>query len=345
MRIKKIILIIFIVITAIVIGIVVVVHSWTVTPYGRLDPRVAVLLKYSKWKNMDLFKEGRSIGEIRVFSKENTHLLAGKPEVVLEAEDFIIREKGRSLRVRIYTPKGKPPFPIVVYYHGGGWVIGDLDSHDSLCRNFAADIPAVVISVDYRLAPENPFPAAVEDAYAALKWAAQNAGSFKGDPERIAVAGASSGGNLAAVTALRARAKGPALSAQVLIYPATNLSDFNTESYRNFANGFYLTKKYMEKFRELYLPDKKTWKDARVSPLLAATLKRLPPSLVLTDGFDVLRDEGEAYADRMKAAGVSVTKKRYPGMIHGFIAMDRLIPTAKTAQLDCTEFLKEIFYK
>ncbi len=319
------------------------VRSWSATPYGRFDWRVAILMKYAEWTKVDLFKEGRSIPEVREFSRKGTAILKAAPTALPEVRDIEIPGPAGTIPARVYVPEGKAPLPVVIYFHGGGWVIGDLDSHDNVCRGLAAAVPAIVLSVDYRLAPEHIFPAAVDDAFAALTWTAKNAASIKGDPARIAVAGDSAGGNLAAVVARMARDRGVKLSAQVLIYPAVDLLHFATESYRLFGDGYYLTRRYMEKFRERYMPDKRHWSDPRVSPLLHGGFTGLPPAMVLTAQFDILRDEGEAYARALEKAGVPVTAKRYPGMIHGFIGMDRLLPTAKTARDDCAEFLRSIW--
>jgi len=324
-------------------GVLSLVASWSSTPFGRLDPRVAVLLKYSELTKVDLFKVGRSIPEVREFSRKGTAILSVKGTRLPEVRDISIPVRGGEIPVRVYFPEGDAPFPVVVYYHGGGWVSGDLDSHDGLCRYLAAKTPAVVLSVGYRLAPEHTFPTAVEDAWAGVRWAVNNAAAVKGDPKRIAVAGDSAGGNLAAVVARLARSTGVLLSAQVLIYPATNLARLDTESYKNFGDGYFLTKRYVEKFRELYMPDPGDWSDEKASPLLGKDPEGLAPAFVLTAQFDVLRDEGEAYAAMMKEAGVEVTVKRYPGVIHGFIVMDRLIPAAKTARADCAAFLRSVW--
>ncbi len=337
----------FVIVTVSIIVMVpyLLVRSWSMKEHGRLDWRVAVLMKYAEWTNVDLFREGRTIPEIREFSRKGTAMLRARPTALPEVRDIGMPGPGGYIPARVYVPEGDAPFPVLIYYHGGGWVIGNLDSHDNVCRGLAAGVPAVVLSVDYRLAPEHVFPAAVDDAFAALGWAARNAASIKGDPTRLAVAGDSAGGNLAAVVARMARDRGINLSAQVLIYPAVNLADFSTESFKHFGEGYYLTRRYMVKFRDLYMPDKKHWKDERGSPLLHSGFAGLPPAMVLTAQFDVLRDEGEAYAKALEKAGVRVTLKRYPGMIHGFIVMDRLLPTAKAASSDCVKFLRSVWVR
>lgn len=206
-----------------------------------------------------------------------------------------------------------------MFYHGGGWVVGDLASHESLCRALANAAGAIVASVGYRLAPEHPFPAAADDAFAAYSWFATHAGQVGGDPSRVAVCGDSAGGNLAAVACLMARDRGVAApSLQVLAYPALDC-DFETESYRRFAEDHLLTRGEMMWFWDQYVPDPAMRTGPYASPLRAESLAGLPPALVLTAGYDVLRDEGERYAERLKAEGVATTLSRYPGMIHGFL--------------------------
>lgn len=240
------------------------------------------------------------------------------PEPVADATDRTITGPAGPIPIRIYTPKGSGAFPILVYYHGGGWVIGGLDVVHSTCTVLANRTHAVVVSVDYRLAPEHPFPAAVEDAHAALKWAAANAALLNGDVERLAVAGDSSGGNLAAVVALLARDEGgPALMHQLLLYPATDFLR-DTASSRDNGVGFFLTTDLLKWFHEHYLGVDGDPADWRASPLRATDLSGLPPAWVVTAEFDPLRDEGEAYADRLREAGVGAAVRRYDGQIHAF---------------------------
>jgi acetyl esterase len=217
---------------------------------------------------------------------------------------------------------------------GGGWVIGDLDTHDTACRHLAREAEAGVLSIAYRLAPELRFPAAVDDALAAFHWAAANAGGLGFDPARVAVAGDSAGGNLAAVVAqLAGRDGGPRPAAQFLAYPVTDLSTKHA-SYRLFAEGFLLTERDMDWFRAHYVPDAATALDPRASPLLAPDLHGLPPAVVLTCGFDVLRDEGEAYARRLEQAGVRVALRRNAGLIHGFCNAVSVSPLSRIAMIE-----------
>ena len=250
--------------------------------------------------------------------------------------------------VRAYRPKGAGKdeiLPALVYFHGGGWVIGDLDTHDVVCRTLANGARCAVFSVEYRKAPESPFPAAVDDCFAALKFVFQNEKTLKINSKQIAVGGDSAGGNLATVMALMARdAGGPAvsfpISFQVLIYPGADQRMAHASIKRN-GEGYLLTEKSMLYFRSHYLPDPKDWLDWRASPLLAKSLKGLPPAFLLTAGFDPLVDEGREYAERMQKDGVKVEYKNYPDMVHGFITMGRVLDTANAALADCAAALKK----
>jgi acetyl esterase len=317
--------------------------SWTRTPRGRLDLRAAMLLKYIEYTGHEAFKPGQTIEDSRR-AVNASRIMSAKGMPVAELRDTSFQGTGGEVKVRIYRPEKDGLLPVVVFYHGGGWVLGDLDTYDTLCRAISNAVRAVVVSVDYRLAPEHGFPAGVDDAYAGLVWAHANAGDFGGDAARIALAGCSAGGNLAAVVAIMARdRKGPLVAQQTLMYPATDLAHLTTGSYRNFAKGYYLTKRYMEKVREMYVPDRGKWSDPLVSPLLARDLRGLPPAFVITAEFDPLRDEGEAYARRMHESGVEVRVRRFPGIIHGFLAMDRLFPqTGEAVELIAAEMRKHL---
>ena len=247
-----------------------------------------------------------------------------------------------EIPVRIYTPEGKGPFPILVFYHGGGWVICDLDTHDGPCRYLTNHARCVTVSVDYRLAPEHKFPAGVEDCWAALKWVAANAASLNGDPKRIAVGGDSAGGNLSAVIAQLARdAAGPKLVFQLLIYPATE-AELDTYSHKTFRD-YFLTAESIKWFWGHYLRTDADRKDPRAAPALTKDLKGLPPALVITAEFDPLRDEGEAYGERLRAAGVPVTITRYDGMIHGFYSLYHVLDKGKEALAQSAAALKQAF--
>jgi acetyl esterase len=250
---------------------------------------------------------------------------------------------GHAIPIRVYRPDGAEPKPILVFFHGGCWVFGSLDTHDALGRYFANRAGCLVVSVDYRLAPEHPFPAGVEDAYDVVAWLRDHAGQLGGDATRIAVGGDSAGGNLAAVVALIARDRGaPAPALQLLIYPITDISDMQTESYRDFAGGF-LSRELMEWSAGHYLTDDADRRHPYVSPLLADDLRDLAPAFVLTAELDVLRDEGEAYAARLAAAGNRVRLVRYGGMVHAFIAMAGTVDLGQVALDDCARALRDAF--
>jgi acetyl esterase len=246
-----------------------------------------------------------------------------------------------EIPVRIYQPHGAGVKPVLLYFHGGGWVIGTLDSYDATCRELAQGAGCVVVSVDYRLAPEHRYPAAPEDCYAALKWVAANAASLGADANRLAVGGDSAGGNLSAVVSQMARDKGgPAIRFQLLIYPVTD-ADFTRGSYASNAEGYLLTTASMHWFWDHYLPEKPKRADAYASPLRARDLSGLPPAWVCTAEFDPLRDEGEAYAKRLQEAGVTTQLTRFDGLIHGFISMGLVAPKAQAAIDEAVAALKK----
>lgn len=250
-----------------------------------------------------------------------------------KVEDRTIPGPAGDIPLRIYTPvaAASGALPVLVYFHGGGWVIGDLDTHDTLCRTLANESGVKVISVDYRLAPEHRYPAAFDDAFAAVKWTEDNAAEIGIDANRIAVGGDSAGGNLAAAVALKARAaKAPHVAFQMLIYPATDATA-DTASMRERATGYLLEKETMDWFYGQYLPAGTDRAEPTVSPGRAASFEGLPPAYVLTAGFDPLRDEGKAYADALNAAGVAVEYVDYDSIIHGFFTMQGVIDLAGTA--------------
>jgi acetyl esterase len=245
------------------------------------------------------------------------------------------------IAVRAYRPVSGEVLPALVYFHGGGWTIGDLDTHDVLCRQLVNGARCAVFSVDYRLAPEAPFPAAVEDCLAATRFVFEKSGSLKIDVSRIAVGGDSAGGNLAAVVALHRQMP---LAFQLLIYPATD-QRCDTDSHRRNGEGYLLTREGIEFFRGCYLPEKKHWADWRASPLLAASHAGLPPAFIITAGYDPLRDEGREYAERLAQAGVEVAYREYSDMVHGFLLFGGVLDTANTAVADCCAALRGAFEK
>jgi acetyl esterase len=249
------------------------------------------------------------------------------PEVASVREERVPVGDGETIAVRVLTPAGTPD-SVIVYYHGGGWVIGALDEFDTLARQLANRTGAVVALVDYRLAPEHRYPVAARDAWAALRWIDENLERVAGARLPLVVAGDSAGGNLSAIVAQRARAEGgPAIEAQVLIYPVTD-ADVDNASYTDPANALMLTREAMIWFWDHYAPDQADRRNPDASPLRAQDLSGLPPAIVLTAEHDVLRDEGEAYAEKLRAAGVPVTHRRFPGQMHGFFTMVNVLPGA-----------------
>ncbi len=265
--------------------------------------------------------------------------LSTMPAEPAPTEDRVLEGPGGPLSVRLYRLHGDGAGPLVVYFHGGGWTIGGIDTHDAVCQQLAVGTPAVVVSVDYRLAPEHPFPAALEDAEVATAWAAAHAEELGGDG-RLVVAGDSAGGNLAAVVARHARDKGgPSIDFQLLLYPVTDLT-CSHPSYEENGEGNLLTRNLMELFISSYLSGADPG-DPDVSPLLAADLAGLPPAHVVTAEFDPLRDEGEAYARRLAEAGVAASFTRYEGTIHYFLAMDGIFDESRRAMAEVLDVLRQ----
>lgn len=292
---------------------------------GRLDSKIALALEVQ-----GPIPEYRSLPlpELRSTFDQMAAKLPKLKEPLARVED---RTLAPDLRVRIYTPEGKGPFPLVVYYHGGGWVLGNLESHDDVCRSLARRSAAVVVSVDYPRAPEARYPKIMDDCETALRWASDHRGELNASPGGLIVAGDSAGGNLAAGLALRIRDHGgPVITYQLLIYPVTD-RNFETTSYHEFANGYGLTRANMQWFWDCYLNQEADAKNPEVVPLKTPDLKGLPPAFILSAEFDVLRDETEAFARRLKKAGVQVRLVRFLGMNHGFIRMGALYPQADRA--------------
>jgi len=254
-----------------------------------------------------------------------------QPEAVGGLEDRLVPGPAGAIPVRIYTPAGDGPFPLLVFFHGGGFVLCDLDTHDATCRALCNEATAVVVSVAYRLAPEHPYPAAPEDCFAATCWAASHAHSLSADASRLGVVGDSAGGCLAAVVTLMARHAGnPTIAFQGLIYPVTNCA-FDTPSYRDNAQGYYLTREAMQWFWEQYLSDPAQAEQPHASPLRAPDLAGLPVASLVTAGYDPLRDEGQAYGQALAAAGVPVQLHHFAGQFHGFAGMLGILDDARQA--------------
>lgn len=257
--------------------------------------------------------------------------ILGPGPAVERVDDRAIPGPGGAIPLRVYRPPGEGPFGALVYFHGGGWVLGDLETHDHLCRSLCNEGGCVVAAVDYRRAPEHRCPAAAEDAWAALGWVAEHAAELDVDPRRLGVGGDSAGGNLTAVVTQRARDAGaPALVFQLLLYPTADLRLGHPSMEEN-ADGYLLTRDHMRWFRSHYLGAEIPYEDPRASPLLAASHAGLPPALVVVAGFDPLRDEGEAYAERLRAAGVPVTLRRWEGTVHLFVQLWPLLDAGREA--------------
>lgn len=261
---------------------------------------------------------------------------------VAQIENREIPGPDGALRIRIYRPKASGRLPVTLYFHGGGFVICGLDTHDNICRCLAQRAKTLVVSVDYRLAPEAKFPAAVEDACAALRWAHTHAADIDGDMTRLAIAGDSAGGNLAAVAAQWAQQQGIPLLQQLLLYPVTDCA-CNSSSYRDFGEGYVLTAEMMRWFIGHYLPNEQAADDPRASPLRQTDLSGLAPATIFTAACDPLRDEGEAYAAALNKAGVAVNLQRWPGQIHGFVSMLGAISAADDALTEAAHALKTAF--
>ncbi len=267
----------------------------------------------------------------------------GTPPQVARSEDRSIPGPAGEIAVRIYTPEGKGPFAVLMFFHGGGWVVGDLDTHDPLCRALTNETRCVTVAVDYRLAPEHKFPAAADDCYAAVQWFARNGETIGANPARIAVGGDSAGGNLAAAVCLMARERADVrIGYQLLMYPALDAS-MQTASMSDFAQGYLLTRDDMAWFWGHYLKSEDDRANPYACPAAAADLSGLPPAMVITAEYDPLRDEGEAYAKRLQEAHVKTTLKRYEGVTHGFMSMASFLDKGCQAIEDAASHLRAAF--
>jgi acetyl esterase len=308
-----------------------------------LDPDAAAVFKAFQEAGRPAY-ETLSAPEAREFYSQARFVSNPEPPELKSVEPYAIPASHGSIPARVYTPKtlrkAAGLAPCLVFFHGGGWVIGDLDSHDVVCRKLADEGELIVISVDYRLAPEHKFPAAIDDAIAATKWIVENARQFGVDAARLMVGGDSAGGNLAAVVAIAARdGNGPAIAGQLLIYPATDFA-MTHPSHSEPETSILLTHSVIKWFRDHYLNGATDVHDWRASPARAQTLIGLPPAYVLTAGADPLRDEGDEYAASLKEAGVPVTYRHFPGQFHGFFTMGKLLQQANVAASEIGVWLK-----
>jgi len=284
--------------------------------------------------------------EARRLYGASTEMFAPATPALRSIDNSTIPSDAMDVPVRLYTPEteaGPNGLPILLFLHGGGWVFGDLDTHDAMCRGLAHDAGCLIVSADYRLAPEHKFPAGLDDCLTALYWVAANAAQIGGDATRLAIGGDSAGGNLAAAACQVARDRGgPPIVFQLLIYPAVDFTADMTSS-RNNAVGFGLSDPAIAWMRDCYLNDPFDATDPRASPMMAKDLKGLPPALIQTAEFDPLHDEGKAYADGLRAAGSTAIHINYPGMIHGFMRMGALVDDAAVAMDDAAKALRGIF--
>lgn len=284
-----------------------------------------------------------TVAEARRQYEARVAIMAPPAHVATVGERRIAGPAG-PLTLRIYTPEGAGPFPLMVFFHGSGFVLCSLDTHDGMCRNLSAGIGCVVVSVDYRLAPEHKFPAGPDDCLAATRWAAAHAREMDADPTRIMVAGDSAGGTMAAVTALRARDEGdPKLCGQLLLYPVTDYHTPGTPSYVENGEGYGLTRDTMVWFWRHYLADAGQATHPHAAPLRATELRGLPPAFVMSAEYDPLRDEAECYGERLNAAGVSVTLTRRSGMNHGFLFWVGLVDGAGSAMTEACAWARRAF--
>ena len=309
-----------------------------------LDPQARALIDLMVQRQVPAMHTLTPADARRMYLERRTFTQPDPPAV---AEVRALRTDG-GVPLRLYRPllpEAVTPLPVLLYFHGGGWTIGDLDTHDVLCRQLCAAAGVAVVAVDYRLGPEHRFPAALDDCLAATRWVRREAAALGIDGTRLAVGGDSAGGNLAAVVALSLRDAGDAaLAFQLLIYPATDQRAIAASHTTN-GEGYLLTSDSIAYYRGHYIADPAQWTDWRVSPLLAADLRRLPPALVLTAGYDPLRDEGLQYADALSAAGNRVQYVCFERQVHGFITMGRVLDEANTAVALCAHALRQALFK
>jgi acetyl esterase len=305
-----------------------------------LDPQAQKLLELARNAGLPPISQV-PITEARArMAKALTY--AGEPEPLANVEDLSIAGPGGPMALRHYRPSLGNELPCVVFFHGGGWVLNDLNTHDHLCRALANQSGCAIIAVDYRLAPEHPYPAAVDDVWAATNWVSANARQIGVDPNRLAVAGDSSGATLAAIVSrIACEASGPKLICQALIYPVMDHWTSDTNSYREAGVGFSLSRELMIWFWENYLPTSANLSDPNICPLRATQFQGLPVTLVLTAEFDPLRDEGEEYARRLSESGTPVTCSRYQGMMHGFVIQYGVLDKGRLGLTEISAFLRQ----
>jgi acetyl esterase len=311
-----------------------------ITRGGRtMDPKAQIVGEFVKSIRVPGYYP--PLPELRQQLRVMVSLMDEPAPALARIEDISIPGPAGNIPARVYSSSAaKTSQPAVVYFHGGGWVQGDLETHHGLCARLAKHAGVLVVAVDYRLAPEHKFPAAVDDCVAAYRWARAKGRDVGADTARVAVAGDSAGGNLsAAVSQLAAAESSPVPTCQVLIYPAVDFS-LDTASHRELVEGHVIPRERVLWYMEQYLRSDADKNDLRASPLRAASLKGQPPAMIVTAGFDPLRDEGRAYADRLREAGVDVVYREYPGQIHAFVSLTKAIPQGMVATLEIADYLR-----
>ena len=304
---------------------------------GRtMDPKAQIVGEFVK----SIRKPGYfpPLPELRQQLRTMVTLMDEPAPALARIEDITIPGPAGPIPARLYAPSTGAPLPCVAYFHGGGWVQGDLETHHGTCARLAHHAGVMVVAVDYRLSPEHKFPAAVEDSVAAYRWLRAKGREIGADSARVGVAGDSAGGNLSAVVSQQTAPAAP--TCQALIYPAVDFS-YDTESHRDFETGHVIPRDRVLWYSEQYLRDDKAKADLRASPLRAPSLAGQPPTFIVTAGFDPLRDEGKAYADRLRAAGVDVVYREYPGQIHAFVSLTKAIPQGMAATLEVAAYLRK----
>ena len=310
---------------------------------AQLDPVVAQILKQANAHTLDVRKF--TAPQLRQMMDPGVRRMQMTVEKLPRIENKTITHQSFKIPVKIYWPSLEQNLPVVVFFHGGGWALGNLETHDPFCRTIAKLSGAIVVSVGYRLAPEHPFPAGFNDAFAVVDWLNQHAQKIGANPKQVALMGDSAGGNLAAAVALKAGQQKIALKAQVLLYPATNLAQMTkNDSYQKFGKGYILTADQVELFRDWYVPQTQDWQNPYASPALSKRFDRLTAALVITAGFDPLYDDGKKYVQLLQQKNIKVIHKHFPGMIHGFATMDMLKQAAQVKQM-IANYLKEQFGK
>ncbi len=310
------------------------------TPRGLVSPPTGLLIRMSAQMARSN-PVTRDVAARRRKNDSDMLIISARSSANLSVEDRQIDGPEGRIPLRIYKPAGREPGSTLLFIHGGGWVLGGIACYDPVARALCDESGALVVSVDYRLAPEHPFPAAIDDVLAAYQWILGGMGNGS-TPGSVFVAGDSAGGNLAASLCIQARERQlPLPAGQLLFYPVTDLSRTDRPSYTSFAEGFLLDRADMQWFISLYTPAESQRKDVRASPLLAPDLSGLPPALVLTAAFDVLRDEGEDYAAALRSAGVEVRARRMRGLIHGFLSMSRFVPASGRCVRMAAAFMRE----